>query len=89
MDYSRSNRGSCRERSQMQCPGRRGMPSNFDISPKREMQECPSIDCPSLAMAYVPVQKFTRMFDLTKGLHMGTIFPELCLPFCGKRGGCR
>lgn len=42
-----------------------------------------------LAMAYVPCQKFQHTFDLCKGFQMGTIFPELCKPFCGKRGGCR
>lgn len=41
-----------------------------------------------LAMAYVPMQHYDRMFDLGKGLKMGTIFPELCLPFCGVRRGC-
>lgn len=42
-----------------------------------------------LTMAYVPCQKFSDTFSLCKGLEMGTIFPELCKPFCGKRGGCR
>lgn len=42
-----------------------------------------------LTMAYVPMQKYTTTFDLCKGLQMGTIFPELCKPFCGKRGKCR
>lgn len=39
------------------------------------------------AMAYVPCQKFTRTFDLDDALKVGTVFPELCRPFCGKRGG--
>lgn len=42
-----------------------------------------------LTMAYVPCQKFCHTFELYKGFQMGTIFPELCKPFCGKRGGCR
>ena len=42
-----------------------------------------------LTMAYVPMQKYKTTFELCKGLQMGTIFPELCKPFCGKRGGCR
>ncbi len=42
-----------------------------------------------LTMAYVPCQKFRHTLDLCKGFQMGTIFPELCKPFCGKRGGCR
>lgn len=42
-----------------------------------------------LTMAYVPMQHFSNTFTLCKGLQMGTIFPELCKPLCGKRGGCR
>lgn len=42
-----------------------------------------------VAMAYVPWQTYTETFDLCKGLHVGTIFPELCLPFCGTRRKCR
>lgn len=40
-----------------------------------------------LAMAYVPWQTFHNTFEPCKALQMGTIFPELCKPFCGKRGG--
>lgn len=42
-----------------------------------------------LTMAYVPRQKFTNTFNLCKALQVGTIFPEMCKPFCGKRGVCR
>lgn len=39
-----------------------------------------------LAMAYVPWQKEPRMYEnLEEGFQNGTIFPELCLPFCGRR----
>lgn len=38
------------------------------------------------AMAYVPCQEFTTTFDLAYALRVGTIFPQLCKPFCGKRG---
>ncbi|MDO5539437.1 MAG: spore coat associated protein CotJA [Eubacteriales bacterium] len=41
-----------------------------------------------LAMAYVPWQTFHHTFETCKALQVGTIFPELCKPFCGKRGGC-
>ncbi|MGI6006380.1 MAG: spore coat associated protein CotJA [Ruminococcus sp.] len=37
-------------------------------------------------MAYVPIQEFHTTFELCKALKMGTLFPELCKPFCGKRG---
>jgi hypothetical protein len=42
-----------------------------------------------IAMGYVPVQQLCEVYDITKALQMGTIFPELCKPFCGKGGGCR
>lgn len=38
------------------------------------------------AMAYVPYQQFTSAYDLKYALDVGTIFPQLCKPFCGKRG---
>lgn len=46
-------------------------------------------DALPLAMAYVPCQRFGSTFNLCKALQMGTIFPELCKPFCGRRGICR
>ena len=39
-----------------------------------------------VAMAYVPWQKFDRLFDdLEKAYCAGTIFPELDKPFTGRR----
>ncbi|MDD3279499.1 MAG: spore coat associated protein CotJA [Lachnospiraceae bacterium] len=41
-------------------------------------------------MGYVPNQQFGKTFELCKALQVGTIFPELYKPFCGKGGGvCR
>lgn len=36
----------------------------------------------ALAMAYVPVQYFNKMYDTEQGFKAGTIFPELDKPFC-------
>ena len=58
-----------------------------EISSKQSEKSFP-VFC-SLAMAYVPTQKFCNTFDLCNALKNGTIFPELCKPFCGKRGGMR
>lgn len=41
-----------------------------------------------LAMAYVPCQKFHKIYELDKAMEAGTIFYELNQPFCGKRGVC-
>lgn len=42
-----------------------------------------------LAMAYVPWQKFENLFELEKGLQVGTIFKDLDFPFtvgmCARR----
>ena len=38
------------------------------------------------AMAYVPCQNFAMTYDLSYALKVGTVFPQLCKPFCGKRG---
>lgn len=38
-----------------------------------------------LAMAYVPPQKWTIVYDNEEGLTAGTIFPALHLPFEGGR----
>ena len=46
-----------------------------------------------IAMAYVPIQQWKTVYSLKDGLHRGTIFPELDLPFEGRggegRGGAR
>ncbi|MDO4175845.1 MAG: spore coat associated protein CotJA [Eubacteriales bacterium] len=40
-------------------------------------------------MSYVPWQPaFHHTFELCKALRVGTIFPDLCKPFCGRRGKC-
>jgi len=44
------------------------------------------VDGLPLAMAYIPWQRFCTTFELHKALQVGTIFPELEKPFCGKRG---
>lgn len=41
-----------------------------------------------VAMAYVPRQRFGRVYDLDKALQAGTIFADLDKPFWGKGGGC-
>ncbi len=40
-----------------------------------------------LAMAYVPMQQFKRIYELEEALQYGTIFPELNKPFTGGKGG--
>jgi len=47
------------------------------------------VDHLPLAMAYVPVQTFQKTFDRKTALQHGTVFPELCKPFCGRGGAWR
>lgn len=45
-----------------------------------------NIDKFPVAMAYVPWQRFDKMYDdLEKAFCAGTIFPELDKPFTGRR----
>lgn len=41
-----------------------------------------------LAIAYVPIQNadFDKVYDDDRGFVVGTVFPELNLPFTGERG---
>ena len=40
-----------------------------------------------IAMAYVPMQQWSTLYEPCKALYAGTAFPELDLIFCGRR--CR
>lgn len=42
-----------------------------------------------LAMGYVPDQQWGETYELCRGLSVGTIFPCLHKPFCGKGGARR
>lgn len=46
------------------------------------------VDKLPLAMAYVPFQKWRKVYDASAGLARGTIFEELDLPFYGDRNMC-
>lgn len=52
----------------------------------RNPEKVSHIDHLEPAMAYVPWQNFTTTYDLDYALKVGTVFPQLCKPFCGKRG---
>ena len=41
----------------------------------------------SLAMMYVPYQRFENLYDEEKALDRGTLFAELDLPFYGGKRG--
>ncbi|MEG0754618.1 MAG: spore coat associated protein CotJA, partial [Angelakisella sp.] len=44
-----------------------------------------AIDNKSVAMAYVPWQRWDEVYPLEKALECGTLFPELFKPFMGRR----
>ena len=58
---------------------------SMDMMPQQNNDKCnvPRAKC-SLAMAYVPWQKWEKMYDDETALTMGTAFPSLNLPFCGR-----
>ena len=69
--------------SKMSCCAR-GMDMNLPNG-QQNNDKCniPKAKC-SLAMAYVPWQKWENMYDDEMALEMGTAFPSLNLPFCGR-----
>jgi len=40
----------------------------------------------SLAMAYIPLQQITTLYDAENAFQIGTLFPDLDKPFLGGRG---
>lgn len=66
--------------------------NNCDRQGKMKYTPCPimsPVEEETLAMAFVPWQYFHNVYDPDKALMCGTIFPELNLPFMGKRGACK
>lgn len=98
MDRSHMN-GSFSRPYQSTCGMQFDHPGHREMNQKEFKSSRENIDCSSsavsryeilkplsLAMAYVPKQRFYKTFDHSTALDSGTIFPELCKPFCGKRG---
>lgn len=56
---------------------------------EEEVSMFKGLDTLPLAMGYVPYQRYKTTFDLCRALQVGTVFPELCKPFCGQRRCCR
>ena len=55
-----------------------------------EMQESTFPAHVSLAMMYIPFQRFENLYEPEKALERGTLFAELDLPFYGgKRGNSK
>ncbi|MCI9545157.1 MAG: spore coat associated protein CotJA [Lachnospiraceae bacterium] len=83
MDRYAMNRCGC----QPQRPAPQPRPQCAPAPCKKEESKSPfdGLDALPLAMGYVPCQSFHTTFDLCKALQIGTIFPELCKPFCGQR----
>lgn len=69
----------------------------LDEMENRERMRCPDemknrermMENYEVAMAYVPWQQFTDMYEPGKGLEIGTIFPELDKPFWAGGRMCR
>lgn len=88
MERYQMNRPGCRpcypnsnSRQQSPCYS---MPANCNSNPENGLYS--HVDLLPVGMAYVPYQKYQQPFDLCYALSVGTIFPDLCKPFCGRRG---
>lgn len=87
MEHCQNNRAGCRQNFQ----NRNFQPqySRPSMTPNRcagtDNTIFAHVDHLPVAMAYVPFQKYQKPFDLCYALSVGTIFPDLCKPFCGRR----
>ena len=86
MDSSRMNCGCCGANNMQ---NRRAASNNMELKmePRNFPRKMQHVDHMIPAMAYVPMQRFEQIYDLSAALKNGTLFPELCKPFCGKGGG--
>lgn len=57
------------------------------MQPDRENIQRDCLSDMSIAMAYVPMQRWNQVYDMSRGLTRGTVFQELDLPFV--MGRCR
>ncbi len=80
-DTSNNNSRSNTHASKSSCPMPGSSGRNSEMF--QRLQHFP------VAMAYVPDQQMDSVYEPAYALQAGTIFPQLCKPFCGKRGGCR
>lgn len=74
------------ERKMSACCGRMeemDMHSHIHMHTPQTSCSIPQSKC-SLAMAYVPWQKWEQLYEDEKALSVGTAFPSLDLPFCGR-----
>ncbi|MGI6070868.1 MAG: spore coat associated protein CotJA [Blautia sp.] len=87
MEKYQMNRPGCRQNRQVSMPAPAPMPCKapapMPCRPDRSMFD--HVDHMVPAMAYVPYQSWQQPFELRYALSVGTIFPDLCKPFCGRR----
>lgn len=61
------------------------MMQNNDMMYGAESHTATCPDCLPLAMAYVPMQKWQKIYDPDVALSRGTLFEQLDLPFLGEQ----
>lgn len=97
MRYGMNQRARMQTRSYQGYPaGQNRQAANRTVTRPMQEERCsaceaentkPEISQFPIAMAYVPWQSFETTYPLCQGLMVGTIFPELDLPF--ERGRCQ
>ena len=83
MNRQCNNGGCSRQGQRQQMPN----PSVVQNTPCKDRHHHDHDEFP-IGMGYVPMQKWGDLYTPEKGLCEGTIFVELNVIFCGKRGNC-
>lgn len=81
MNPQHNNGGGSRQGQRQQCPNQTASAN----TPCRDRHDHDFDDFP-VGIGYVPWQRWGELYSPEKGLCEGTIFVDLNLIFCGKRG---
>ena len=82
MEYPKNN--MCHPGAAFKYRGAGVMPFPAEAASERERKKS-CLEGMSLAMVYVPCQHFEKLYEPMEGLHCGTVFCKLNMPFTGNR----
>ena len=80
-----SNNREMMQRERMPMPNKPCEMERREMSNRPCEMERHNMEGISLAMAYVPWQRWGNLYQPEEGFHCGTIFKDLDLPFTGRR----
>ena len=75
------NNSNCQKCNMNNCPCNRGMDDDCECGYIEDKKESVFPENPVLGQSYVPIQTMGKTYIPSVGLKMGTIYPELVMPY--------